>query len=153
MPWPPAKITSCIVWPRTASGDCSPSAHSTASVMFDLPEPFGPTITLTPGLNSSRVRSGNDLKPLRMIDFRYMPGSLERLKRHLRRLLLGVLLAPATAAPDLDAADVGAHREHPVVGRSLLGDHVVADQRSLAGQPLLEGRLEVDRVLEGVLDL
>ena len=41
-PWPPAKITSFIVWPRTASGLCSPSAHSTASVMFDLPEPFGP---------------------------------------------------------------------------------------------------------------
>src|SRR5919109_1160459 len=27
---------SCIVWPRTASGLCSPSAHSTASVTFDL---------------------------------------------------------------------------------------------------------------------
>ena len=48
-PWPPAKITSCIDWPRTASGLCSPSAHSTASVMFDLPLPFGPTTTLTPG--------------------------------------------------------------------------------------------------------
>src|SRR5436309_15843734 len=125
--------------PRTASGDCSPSAHSTASVMFDLPEPFGPTITLTPGPNSSRVRSGNDLKPLRMIDFRYMPISLERLEGHLGRLLLGVLLAPAAAAPELDAADRGGHREHPVVGRSLLVDHVVGDEGSLAGQPLLEG--------------
>ena len=57
-PWPPAKITSFIVWPRTASGLCSPSAQSTPSVMFDLPEPFGPTITDTPGPNSSFVGTG-----------------------------------------------------------------------------------------------
>ena len=69
-PLPPAKIMSCIVWPRTASGLCSPSAHSTASVMFDLPHPLGPTITLTPGENTSRVRSGKDLKPFIVIDFR-----------------------------------------------------------------------------------
>jgi hypothetical protein len=68
-------MTSCIEWPRTATGDCSPSAHSTASVTFDLPEPLGPTITLVPGPNSSRVRSGKDLKPLRLIDFRYMRAS------------------------------------------------------------------------------
>ena len=77
-PRPPAKITSCIDWPRTASGDCSPSAHSTASVMFDLPEPLGPTITLTPSPNSSRVRSGNDLKPLIVIDFRCIRCSSPR---------------------------------------------------------------------------
>src|SRR5438270_2615262 len=71
-PGAPPKMTSCIDWPRTATGDCSPSAHSTASVTFDLPEPFGPTITLTPGPNSSLVRSGNDLNPLSVIDFRYM---------------------------------------------------------------------------------
>ncbi len=71
-PWPPPKMTSCIVWPRTASGDCSPSAHRTASVTFDLPEPLGPTITLTPSANDSFVRSGNDLKPLRVRDFRCM---------------------------------------------------------------------------------
>ena len=69
---PPAKMTSCIVWPRTASGLCSPSAQSTPSVMFDLPQPFGPTTTLTPGENSSWVRSGKDLKPFRVIDFRCM---------------------------------------------------------------------------------
>ena len=69
-PWPPAKITSFIVWPRTASGLCSPSAQSTPSVMFDLPEPFGPTITDTPGPNSSFVREGKDLKPFMAIDLR-----------------------------------------------------------------------------------
>src|SRR5947208_12140937 len=94
-PWPPPKITSCIDCPRTASGDCSPIAHSTASVTFDLPEPFGPTTTETPRPNSSRVRSGNDLKPLSVSDFRYMPapsslvlvGRVEHLERRPRRLL------------------------------------------------------------------
>src|SRR5438270_5702869 len=74
-PGAPPKMTSCIDWPRTAPGDCSPRAHSTASVTLDLPEPFGPTITLTPGPNSSLVRSGNDLKPLSVIDFRYIEKS------------------------------------------------------------------------------
>src|SRR5215470_20420040 len=55
-----------------ADGLCSPSAQRTASVMFDLPDPFGPTITLTPGEKVSRVRSGKDLKPFRLIAFRYM---------------------------------------------------------------------------------
>jgi hypothetical protein len=38
--------------------------------MFDLPHPFGPTITLTPGANASFVRSGKDLKPLMVIELR-----------------------------------------------------------------------------------
>ena len=71
-PFPPAKITSRICCPRTAVGLCSPSAQRTASVMFDLPEPFGPTITLTPGEKVSRVRSGKDLKPFRLMAFRYI---------------------------------------------------------------------------------
>ena len=40
--------------------------------MFDLPEPLGPTITLTPGEKCSFVRSGKDLNPFRLIDFRYI---------------------------------------------------------------------------------
>ena len=111
-PGAPPKITSCIDWPRTATGDCSPSAHSTASVMFDLPEPLGPTTTLTPGPNSSRVRSGNDLKPFSVIDFRYTATpSFQRLQRRLGGLLLGVLLAAPGTAPGLDARDLGADRE------------------------------------------
>src|SRR3954447_26051691 len=107
-PWPPAKITSCIVWPRTASGDCSPSAHSTASVMFDLPEPFGPMITAMPGANSSRVRFGNDLKPLSVSDLRCMGSVLvERLQcSKSSGLLRGLLAFPCTAA-DFLALDLG----------------------------------------------
>ncbi len=103
-PVAPPKMTSCIDWPRTAAGDCSPSAHSTASVTLDFPDPLGPTITLTPGPNSSLQRSGNDLKPLTVIDFRYTGASAQRrrwsfaqrLQSDLRGFLLGVLLA----APD-----------------------------------------------------
>ena len=47
-PLPPTEMTSCIDDPRIAPGLCSPSAQSTASVMFDLPDPFGPMMTLTP---------------------------------------------------------------------------------------------------------
>ena len=38
--------------------------------MLDLPDPFGPTITDTPGENVSRVRSGKDLKPFSVIELR-----------------------------------------------------------------------------------
>src|SRR5919106_1641254 len=65
---------SCIDCPPTLSGLCSPHAHRTASVMFDLPQPLGPTITLTPGENTSLVRSGKDLKPLIVIELRCTVG-------------------------------------------------------------------------------
>src|ERR1700742_5041558 len=109
-------MTSCIACPRTAAGDCSPSAHSTASVTLDLPEPLGPTMTLTPGPNSSLVRSGKDLKPLTVMDFRYTAAPAcccfqasfgHGLQRRLRGLLLGILLGAAHAAADLLAADRG----------------------------------------------
>src|SRR5205823_10712517 len=92
-PGAPPKITSCIDWPRTAIGDCSPSAHRTASVTLDLPDPFGPTITLTPGPNSSLVRSGNDLKPLSVIAFRYtgVPVPAQRSLQLLQCRLRGFL--------------------------------------------------------------
>src|SRR5205807_4017521 len=112
-PGAPPKITSCIDWPLTATGDCSPSAHSTASVTLDFPDPLGPTITLTPGPNSRRVRSGNDLKPFSVLDLRYMshpalrPSLPQGLQRRLGSLLLGVLLAAARAVTHLDAVDGG----------------------------------------------
>ena len=116
-PRPPPKITSCIDWPRTASGDCSPIAHSTASVTLDLPDPFGPTTTLTPGPKSSRVRSGKDLKPFSVSDFRRTPDllspvgtlALQPVDRLARGLLLGVLLAPAASPSQLLPVDTCHH--------------------------------------------
>src|SRR5207247_955184 len=66
----PAKITSAMWPPRSARAPCSPSAQLIASTRLDLPEPFGPTITETPGVNSRTVFSANDLKPRIVIDRR-----------------------------------------------------------------------------------
>ena len=108
-PWAPAKITSCIDWPRTATGDCSPIAHSTASVMLDLPEPFGPTTTETPGANSSLVRSGNDLKPLRVTDCADASRQASSPSSAVSRgRLLGVLLRAPGAARQLPPATTAA---------------------------------------------
>src|SRR5271166_1421978 len=60
----PAKITSCMLTPRSERADCSPSTHEMASEMFDLPQPFGPTIAAMPSpRNFNSVRSQNDLNP------------------------------------------------------------------------------------------
>jgi hypothetical protein len=40
--------------------------------MFDFPEPLGPTITDTPGENSSFIRSGKDLNPRTVMERRCM---------------------------------------------------------------------------------
>src|SRR3954465_3794378 len=124
-------MMSCIDWPRIASGDCSPSAHSTASVMLDLPDPFGPTTTDTPGENCSRVRSGNDLKPRRVIELRCMLvlGAAQRLERRLGGGLLGVLLRTPDAARQRLAVHHGDDLEGPLVRRPLLGRDLVRDDR------------------------
>src|ERR1035437_5521231 len=60
----PAKMTSCMLTPRSSRADCSPSTHEMASEMFDLPQPFGPTMAAMPSPWKRRsVRSQNDLKP------------------------------------------------------------------------------------------
>ena len=66
----PAKITSSIFWLRTDFGACAPSTQASASTTFDLPEPFGPTTTVTPGSRTIVVLSAKDLKPLRLRLFR-----------------------------------------------------------------------------------
>src|SRR6185503_7388146 len=63
----PLKTTSSMAVPRRCFGLCSPSTHRMASTMFDLPQPFGPTIAVTPGGSSRTVRSMNDLKPFSSI--------------------------------------------------------------------------------------
>ena len=66
----PAKMTSSILAERTVRGPWAPSTQATASTMLDLPLPFGPTTTVTPGSNSRVVASAKDLKPFRVSDFR-----------------------------------------------------------------------------------
>src|SRR5688572_26574953 len=59
-PW---KITSSILPPRRRRADCSPSTQRTASETFDLPQPLGPTMAVTPSSNDRVTVSANDLKP------------------------------------------------------------------------------------------
>ena len=178
LPSPPAKIMSCIVCPRTASGLCSPSAQSTASVMFDLPQPFGPTITLTPGENTSRVRSGKDLKPLIVIELRCMESAARAWEGSLsgRTAVLFRRLGPASYRPRRSSASAAAACSAafllrpsplPITSPSTLaatskrrswggpassGD-LVGYAGALAGEQLLKRGLEVQQGLGGELDL
>ena len=72
--WVPAKMTSSIFWERTTLGPWAPSTQAMASTTLDLPDPFGPTTTVTPGSKSSVVGSANDLKPLMERAFRNTAG-------------------------------------------------------------------------------
>src|SRR5882724_2711224 len=59
----PLKITSCIESPRSAEARDSPSTQRSASITFDLPQPFGPTMpTSCPG-TWIEVGSTKDLNP------------------------------------------------------------------------------------------
>ncbi len=70
----PLKITSCMDSPRSSLAFDSPSTQRTASMMLDLPQPFGPTTpTNWPG-NWKCVGSANDLKPESLMEFRRMGG-------------------------------------------------------------------------------
>ena len=66
----PAKMTSSIFVERTTFGPWAPRTQATASTTFDLPDPFGPTTTVTPGSRSMVVGSAKDLKPFKVSDFR-----------------------------------------------------------------------------------
>ena len=72
-------MTSAMWPPRSARAPCSPSAQLIASTRLDLPDPFGPTITETPGTNSSTVLSANDLNPRIVIE-----------RRNIARMLTGM---------------------------------------------------------------
>src|SRR4051812_28160826 len=62
-PGEPAKSTSSGFSARSSCGLIDPEAQSSASATFDLPEPFGPTTTATPGSSRTSTASGNALRP------------------------------------------------------------------------------------------
>src|SRR6266851_1763575 len=83
----PAKMTSSIFPERSMRVPWAPRTHATASTRLDFPLPFGPTTTVTPGSNSRVAVSANDLKPLRVSDFRNtLPSSYRQqsLRRGIR---------------------------------------------------------------------
>src|SRR5579859_1147287 len=68
----PLKMTSAISPPRKALAGCSPKTQRMASDTLDLPQPFGPTIAVTPGWKLSAVLSAKDLKPKTVRFLRYI---------------------------------------------------------------------------------
>src|SRR5215469_13173005 len=64
-------MTSSLFLPRRVRMLCSPSTQRSPSATLDLPEPFGPTMAVMPGLNSSTVRGAKLLKPCSSIRLRY----------------------------------------------------------------------------------
>src|SRR3989338_2036099 len=59
----PLKRRFCSLSARRLRADVVPSTNNNASITFDLPEPFGPHITLKPAGNGIVTRFANDLKP------------------------------------------------------------------------------------------
>jgi hypothetical protein len=57
------QLDLAVVGRRAILGARLPAAQSSASEMFDLPEPFGPTTTATPRSSRTSTGSGKDLKP------------------------------------------------------------------------------------------
>src|SRR5215469_6592930 len=59
----PAKMTSSMSEPRSEVGRVSPMTQRSASNRFDLPQPFGPTIAVSPCSIWNSVGSTKDLNP------------------------------------------------------------------------------------------
>jgi hypothetical protein len=57
--------------------------HESASTTLLLPEPFGPTTQVMPGSNLSVVGDAKDLKPFKVILFRYTGRTYRVLPRTL----------------------------------------------------------------------
>src|SRR3546814_12674187 len=83
----PAKITSVRLSPRRRLAELSPITQRTASMMFDLPQPLGPTTpVMLPG-RCSTVGSTKDLKPDSLMVERRMVPAIGR--AHDKALLRG----------------------------------------------------------------
>src|SRR5207244_8341695 len=63
-------MTSSILRPRMSRAWPEPSTHLTASTMFVLPEPLGPTMAVTPPSNWISVCRAKVLKPSNCRDLR-----------------------------------------------------------------------------------
>src|SRR5690554_3014686 len=72
----PLKITSVMDSPRRYLAELSPITQRTASIMFDLPQPLGPTTAVILVGNGTVVGSTNDLNPASLMDFRRMSRAL-----------------------------------------------------------------------------
>ena len=88
----PAKSTSCPVGARSCTGEDTAIAHWSASAIFDLPEPFGPTTTAIPWSKRSSTLPGNDLNPRIRNAFRYIGLALVDFATQVLLVILGFAL-------------------------------------------------------------
>ena len=151
MPWPPAKITSFIVWPRTASG---PARRGPRARRRDVRLPGAV------GADDHRhARRELELGPpgegLSFDGYRAQvhQSSGSRPSRAWRAASCSALFFVFLPAAHLLPADLGHGDETAVVRRALLGGDPIGHHSRPARQPLLEHRLVVDGMLQGVVDL
>src|ERR687889_689808 len=95
-------MTSSILPPRSSRADCSPRTHRTESETLDLPQPFGPTIAVTPSSKVSVTVSAKDLKPESSSLVSFMPSV--SLGRWVKLLRLGLVLSPDDEGRHADGA-------------------------------------------------
>ena len=77
----PPKIKSSALALLKFFASLSPKSQRIASIIFDLPLPFGPTIAVMPAGKSKIVFWAKDLKPLSSNDLRNMPNLLKFYER------------------------------------------------------------------------
>src|ERR1700712_1397736 len=75
----PAKITSSIPPARMALAELAPITQRSASKRFDLPQPFGPTMPVSPGSMRNSVGSTKDLNPERRSRWKCTAGRVSLL--------------------------------------------------------------------------
>ena len=141
----PAKITSSIFCERTDLGAWAPSTQAIASTTFDLPDPFGPTTTVTPVSRFMTVESANDLKPLRV---RLLRNTLPEIYSALTaRAVMGGTLGRHGSPDPADAARRAAFARSPVHDVGVLVRAPVAEQIDVLG--ITQRRAAVQRSLGG----
>ena len=152
----PAKITSSISPPRRLRALLSPIAQRSASTTLDLPQPFGPTMPVSPGRISTAGRFGEALEPgdaqTAEADrqectpaWPYDGDQLaERLVAHLASVFL-VVDHEARSRVDLPFVRVGLLLLQDPVAQGGVGDRLVEGGAAHAGQrghlPQLLGRV------------
>src|SRR5207253_6867026 len=113
----PAKITSSISAPRSEVGRVSPITQRSASNRLDLPQPFGPTIAVSPGSTRNSVGSTKDLNPesLSRVNFnRKAPPRRGKRLLFLLRQIVELLFEPVPVARELLRLAVDHEARHAV---------------------------------------
>src|SRR5205809_8030302 len=112
----PEKITSVRLSPRRRLAELSPITQRTASMMFDLPQPFGPTTPVMLVGRCSTVGSTKDLKPdslmverrMELIDFqgnrRSITAHQASIRSHRHRPTAKAVISPQHSPASPDAA-------------------------------------------------